>query len=459
MLISRATRIARAVATEPARPATPRHRIYRSPAFSAAVATPITATSFLTYTMVHASVSAARCKLLPQRLIYGRRCKRCARYRLVRKPRCDERSRLCHLPCKCCLDLSRVGPAGHTFHQAGDTICSTCHNGKIAFGYDDPAACPGHRRPVQQLPYQYRGEFRQLHDGPRVGERGPLQLLPQRRVPRRRHKGALGTASYPNHVATNGWGAPATQARPQASRVGQVESTPIGEQHQLLNLPQRDHRAGDEDAPHIPSGAAQCSSCHTNTAASFTTYVMNHSSVSAVRCDACHNGSYTGEGSNGALGTASYLNHVATNGRDCVTCHASAASSFTSWAGAKYVHAASDTNCSSCETTPLALGLTTPPHIPVPQDSPVQRLPHQHGDELHHLHDDPFGGEHGALQLLSQRFLYLARHQRSAGYGLVCRPCGDDRTRLHHLPRQRGHHLHQLGGRRLPPTSRAIPIA
>ena len=108
--------------------------------------------------------------------------------------------------------------------------------------------------------------------------------------------------------------------------------------------------------PHIPSGAVQCSNCHTNTAASFTTYTMNHSAVSAVRCDACHNGSYTAKGTKGALGTASYPNHVATTGRDCVTCHASAASSFTSWAGAKYAHQATDTNCSSCHNGTTALG-------------------------------------------------------------------------------------------------------
>ena len=75
--------------------------------------------------------------------------------------------------------------------------------------------------------------------------------------------------------------------------------------------------------PHIPSGTIQCSNCHTNTAASFTTYTMTHSAVSAIRCDACHNGSYTAEGTKGATGTASYANHVATGGRDCMTCHAS----------------------------------------------------------------------------------------------------------------------------------------
>ena len=117
--------------------------------------------------------------------------------------------------------------------------------------------------------------------------------------------------------------------------------------------------------PHIPSGAVQCSNCHVNTAASFATYTMTHSAVSASRCDACHNGSYTTEGSKGALGTASYTNHVPTSGQDCGVCHASAAATFTSWSGGTYVHQLADTNCANCHNGKTALGLTTPPHVPV----------------------------------------------------------------------------------------------
>ncbi|WP_368681204.1 cytochrome c3 family protein, partial [Acinetobacter baumannii] len=83
-----------------------------------------------------------------------------------------------------------------------------------------------------------------------------------------------------------------------------------------------------------------------------------------MRCDACHNGSFASQGSSGALGTAAHPNHVATAGRDCVTCHAAAAASFSSWAGATYSHQAADTNCASCHNGTNALGMTTPPHIP-----------------------------------------------------------------------------------------------
>jgi hypothetical protein len=45
-----------------------------------------------------------------------------------------------------------------------------------------------------------------------------------------------------------------------------------------------------------------------------------------MRCDACHSGAYTSEGTKGAMGTASYAGHVATNGSDCASCHAKAVS-------------------------------------------------------------------------------------------------------------------------------------
>ncbi len=116
----------------------------------------------------------------------------------------------------------------------------------------------------------------------------------------------------------------------------------------MFDLPQWHHRLGLTTPPHIPTGVVQCSNCHTNTATSFTTYTMKHSAVSGSRCDSCHNGSYTGEGTKGAQGTASYPNHVATGRTRLLICHASAATTFTSWAGGGYVHPPTDTNCSTC---------------------------------------------------------------------------------------------------------------
>ena len=93
---------------------------------------------------------------------------------------------------------------------------------------------------------------------------------------------------------------------------------------------------------------------------------MSHTAVTANRCDTCHDGTYTSQGTKGAFGTASYAGHVQTNGNDCVTCHATAKSGgYLSWAGGTYTHAATDTNCSGCHNGVSAQGLTTPPHIPV----------------------------------------------------------------------------------------------
>src|SRR5262249_60005896 len=118
--------------------------------------------------------------------------------------------------------------------------------------------------------------------------------------------------------------------------------------------------------PHIPVTGVQCAPCHTNTAPSFATYMMGsvgHATVSANRCDSCHNGSYTGQGTTGAMGTASFAGHVATNGNDCKTCHASAASTFASWSGGTIVDEETDTKCSSCHNSTTATDHTKPRHM------------------------------------------------------------------------------------------------
>ena len=210
--------------------------------------------------------------------------------------------------------------------------------------HEDAAAYPGGRCPVQQLPHQYGGELYDLHDGRdqvNVRQRQPLQLLSQRLVHRRRNDGRAGTASFPNHVATNGSDCVtchASAARP--SPAGRAESSPTRRPTPIARTATTaPPRPVMKTPPHIPVAGIQCSNCHTNTAASFITYTMGvpgHTSVSASRCDSCHNGSFTGEGTTGANGTASFPDHVATNGSDCAVCHASAASAFASWAGGKY---------------------------------------------------------------------------------------------------------------------------
>ena len=177
---------------------------------------------------------------------------------------------------------------------------------------------------MQQLPHQHGGELRHLHDEPLGGDRHPLRLLSQRIVHGRGHQGRAGHGRLPGHVATSGRDCVTCHASAATSYtswaggtyVHQASDTNCSSCHNGTTA------TGMTTPPHVPVTGVQCSNCHTNTAASFVTYTMNHAAVSASRCDSCHNGSYTGEGTKGAQGTASYPGHVATGGRDCVTCHA-----------------------------------------------------------------------------------------------------------------------------------------
>jgi hypothetical protein len=78
-------------------------------------------------------------------------------------------------------------------------------------------------------------------------------------------------------------------------------------------------------ASHIPTALVECSNCH-NTAA-FKPATMSHTSVTSITCKSCHNGSYTTQGTQGALGQPS--NHIPVlqllNGAslDCNACHTS----------------------------------------------------------------------------------------------------------------------------------------
>ncbi len=163
-------------------------------------------------------------------------------------------------------------------------------------------------------------------------------------------KGALGTASYAGHVATNGQDCVtchATRGLELHQLVGgDLHSST--KRHQLLQLPQRHdgdrqydaaahsgHRRPVQQLPHQYRDEL----CH-----------LHDEPLGGERqpLRSCHNGSYTSQGTKGAQGTASYPGHVATAGRDCVTCHAAAATTFTSWAGGTYAHQPSDTNCSTC---------------------------------------------------------------------------------------------------------------
>ncbi|WP_280704335.1 hypothetical protein [Bradyrhizobium sp. BR13661] len=324
-----------------------------------------TATSFVTYTMNHSAVSTMRCDACHNGS-YASEGTKGALATTAYAGHVATSGRDC-VTCHASAAASFTAWTGGTYvHQPADTACSNCHNGKTALGLTTPPHVPVGTVQCSSCHANTAASFTaytmshsavsasrcdSCHNGTYTGEGS---------------RGAQGTASFSGHVATNGWDCAtchASAATTFSSWAGGKYTHQAGDTN-CSSCHNNTIALGMTTPPHIPSAAVQCSHCHTNTAASFTTYAMTHSAVSALRCDACHNGSFASQGSSGALGTAAYANHVATAGRDCVTCHAAAAASFSSWAGATYSHQAADTNCASCHNGTNALGMTTPPHIP-----------------------------------------------------------------------------------------------
>jgi hypothetical protein len=324
-----------------------------------------TAASFAVYTMNHASVSAMRCDACHNGS-YSTEGANGAAGTVSYPNHVATGGRDCII-CHASAAVSFTSWAGGTYiHLPSDSVCSNCHDGKTALGLTTPPHVPVTGVQCSNCHTNTASSFTTYtmnhasvsamrcdacHNGSYTGEGT---------------KGAQGTASFAGHVPTNGYDCISCHAQAATTFTSWAGARYV---HQptdtnCSNCHNGTIALGMTTPPHIPSGAVQCSNCHTNTATSFTTYVMSHPSVSALRCDACHNGSYTTEGTTGALGTSAYPNHIATGGRDCGICHAGAAANFSSWAGGIYVHLSTDTNCLSCHNGTTATGMTTPPHIP-----------------------------------------------------------------------------------------------
>ena len=412
-----------------------------------------TAPSFVTYTMNHSAVSASRCDSCHNGSYTGEGTK--GALGTASLPGHVATGGKDCITCHASAATGFTSWSGGVFtHAATDTNCSSCHNGTTATGHTTPPHIPVTGVQCSNCHTNTAPSFTtytmnhsavsasrcdSCHNGSYTGEGT---------------KGAVGTASFPNHVATNGKDCitcHASAATGFTSWTGGV-FTHAATDTNCSSCHNGTTAAGLTTPPHIPVTGVQCSNCHTNTAPSFVTYTMNHSAVSASRCDSCHNGSYTGEGTKGALGTASLPGHVATGGKDCITCHASAATGFTSWSGGVFTHAATDTNCSSCHNGTTATGHTTPPHIPV-TGIQCSNCHTNIGAELCNVHDESLGGERQPLRLLSQRLLHGRGDQGRPRHRLSAGARRDQRQGLHHLPCRRRHRLYQLGGRRVHPCS------
>ncbi|WP_201768869.1 hypothetical protein, partial [Bradyrhizobium sp. STM 3843] len=253
--------------------------------------------------------------------------------------------------CESCHQTSTWKDIRTIDHTQAKAPCAACHNGLMALGkptshITTTAPCDACHRTTAS----FRVAMKMDHTGIVVGCANCHNGTVARGKPSGHVPTALPCESC--HTRTASFAGAAFQHRTTDSNCASCHNgqTALG-----MTVP-----------PHIPVTGVQCSNCHNNTAAAFDVYMMSHATVSASRCDSCHNGSYTGQGNTGALGTKSYPNHVATNGQDCIICHATAASGgFKSWGGGGFKHAATDTNCATCHNGKTAQGMTTPPHVPV----------------------------------------------------------------------------------------------
>jgi len=284
----------------------------------------------------------------------------------------------CHTKAQTGGYVSWAGTGNYTHSSADNGKCSTCHNGTKATGETSPPHIPIGTVQCDSC-HSYAGaSFATAPGYSGMGVTGHSAVIAARcdachngSYTAQGTTGAYATTNYANHVATGGRDCIVCHT---TAKSGGYASWSGGVYQHLAtdtNCSSCHNGAtatGMTTPPHVPIVGVQCSNCHTNTAPSFTTYAMSHTTVvAAERCDACHNGSYSGEGTNGAQGSASYPNHIATGGQDCVNCHATAKSGgYASWAGGTYAHTAADANsCSTCHNGAIALGQTSPPHIPV----------------------------------------------------------------------------------------------
>ena len=135
------------------------------------------------------------------------------------------------------------------------------------------------------------------------------------------------------------------------------------------------------------------------------------------------------QGTKGAQGTASFPGHVATNGTRLHHLSHQRSTAFTSWAGGKFTHAATDTNCSSCHNGTTATGMTTPPHI----RRPAIQCSNCHTNTAASF--TTYTMSHTAVtssrvRLLPQRFLHQPGHAGRAGQSGSDHPDDDGGLRL-----------------------------
>lgn len=263
-----------------------------------------------------------------------------------------------------CLSMERA-LAAYT-HQPADTNCVACHDGSLAPGMTSPPHIPIAGVQCSSCHSSSAASFTSYTMVHAAVATLRCDACHNGAYANQGSQGAYGTADFAGHVSTGGLDCISCHAAAAVSFASWANAsyTHLPTDTNCVVCHNGSVAPGMTSPPHIPVASVQCSSCHSNAAASFTSYAMNHLAVSAMRCDTCHNGAFLTQGSRGAYGTSAFAGHVPTGGLDCISCHAAAAASFASWANASYTHQPSDTNCVLCHNSSFAPGLSTPPHIP-----------------------------------------------------------------------------------------------
>src|SRR5262249_33881363 len=193
-------------------------------------------------------------------------------------------------PCHTSAASTFASWGGETFvHAETDTNCSNCHNGTTATGMTTPPHIPVTGVQCSNCHTNTAASFTTYtmnHASVGASRCEDRKSVEKGKYTGQGATGALGQTTRPGHVRTNGADSKACHAsgsRSSASGGGGTFAS-AGTAANCSTYHNGTTATGMTTPPHIPVTGVQCSNCHSNTAASFTTYTMNHASVGASRC-------------------------------------------------------------------------------------------------------------------------------------------------------------------------------
>lgn len=232
-------------------------------------------------------------------------------------------------------------------HATTSAACSTCHNGTYAGAEGKPA---------NHIPTNDRCEACHMNTDWRIVNIDHVQIT---------NVAACGTCHAKDKTVTHFPTPPGQECGVCHSSSQPLDWTNATFDHANIAASRCDscHNGGFEASGasgkgnnHVPTPAGvDCGACHNVSPATFTPAALfDHSQVTATRCDACHNGSFSNTGAPGKS-----ANHPPTAaGADCGTCHKSTADFATN---VLFDHANVTGNCASCHSSAKPAN-----HIPIP---------------------------------------------------------------------------------------------